>query len=153
MLSLQSLGGFFLTSYGNKRQECTIQVLELEGLQVLDPEWIKCTFIHLRYFSLRNTSFDLFPFSGDKFPCLQTLDIRETTFKNLPNIIWTLNELRHLYLNTMEPPSLSCLTNQQTLSGALISNEKITYRCKEWISCNCRISEATWESLLLHAVQ
>ncbi|EEE53293.1 hypothetical protein OsJ_36252 [Oryza sativa Japonica Group] len=104
-----------------------IRVIEVEGLMMPTDALrsIQSSLIHLRYLCLRNTQLVAFPFNESKFPSLQTLDIRETSVKKLPDTIWALKTLRHLYLNGMEPPSIRCLTNLQTFCGVLVSNDQI----------------------------
>ena len=104
-----------------------IRVIEVEGLMMPTDALrsIQSSLIHLRYLCLRNTQLVAFPLNESKFPSLQTLDIRETSVKKLPDTIWALKTLRHLYLNGMEPPSIRCLTNLQTFCGVLVSNDQI----------------------------
>ncbi|CAI9776003.1 unnamed protein product [Fraxinus pennsylvanica] len=59
--------------------------------------------IHLRYLSLRGSQFYKLPSSIGKLKFLQTLDLRVPFFVclTIPDVLWKLNNLRHLYL----PPS------------------------------------------------
>ncbi|KAK4405916.1 putative disease resistance protein RXW24L [Sesamum angolense] len=59
--------------------------------------------VHLRYLSLRGSQFNKLPSSIGNLKYLQTLDLRAPFLVcvTIPNVIWKLNHLKHLYL----PPS------------------------------------------------
>ncbi|KAL0349057.1 UNVERIFIED_CONTAM: putative disease resistance protein RXW24L [Sesamum angustifolium] len=59
--------------------------------------------VHLRYLSLRGSQFNKLPSSIVNLKYLQTLDLRAPFLVcvTIPNVIWKLNHLKHLYL----PPS------------------------------------------------
>ncbi|XP_011091330.1 probable disease resistance protein At1g58602 [Sesamum indicum] len=59
--------------------------------------------IHLRYLSLRGSQFNKLPSSIGNLKYLQTLDLRAPFLVcvTIPNVLWKLNHLKHLYL----PPS------------------------------------------------
>ncbi|KAK4427840.1 putative disease resistance protein RXW24L [Sesamum alatum] len=59
--------------------------------------------VHLRYLSLRGSQFNRLPSSIGNLKYLQTLDLRAPFLVcvTIPNVIWKLNHLKHLYL----PPS------------------------------------------------
>ncbi|KAB2006310.1 hypothetical protein ES319_D11G335300v1 [Gossypium barbadense] len=57
--------------------------------------------VHLRFLSLRNLNFhwSKLPSSLGNLRCLQTLDLRVENVKiHVPNVIWRMEQLRHLYL-------------------------------------------------------
>ncbi|GAB2274080.1 hypothetical protein Dimus_008850 [Dionaea muscipula] len=75
-----------------------LRVLELEGLNI----WGKLpreigNLIYLRYLNLRNTRVISLPSSIGNLMCLETLDLR-TLYIKVPNLLWKLKKLRHLYL-------------------------------------------------------
>ncbi|MBA0654597.1 hypothetical protein Goklo_021569 [Gossypium klotzschianum] len=82
--------------------------------------------IHLRFLRLRGLDFlnSSLPSSLGKLRCLQTLDLRIKTlsfFKiiHVPNVLWRIQQLRHLYLPKHCSPKtrlkLGALRNLQTL--------------------------------------
>ncbi|XP_058190796.1 probable disease resistance protein At1g58602 isoform X2 [Rhododendron vialii] len=56
--------------------------------------------IHLRYLSTRDSEIDGLPSSIGNLRFLETLDLRNRWYgaKKIPNVLWRLEELRHLYL-------------------------------------------------------
>ncbi|KAK4478620.1 hypothetical protein RD792_014109 [Penstemon davidsonii] len=69
--------------------------------------------LHLRYLGLKGSRFNKLPSSIGNLKFLQTLDLR-TAFDSyliIPDVLWKLNQLKHLYL----PPSQSS-TNKLKLS-------------------------------------
>ncbi|KAH6795115.1 hypothetical protein C2S52_005592 [Perilla frutescens var. hirtella] len=56
--------------------------------------------IHLRYLSLRHCIVEELPYRACNLPCLQTLDLRVMydCIIKLPNLIWKMKRLRHLFL-------------------------------------------------------
>ncbi|KAL3507729.1 hypothetical protein ACH5RR_033111 [Cinchona calisaya] len=60
------------------------------------PSGIK-NLIHLRFLSLKDSMFDKLPSSICQLQYLQTLDIRGPSIV-VPNVLWKLKRLRHLYL-------------------------------------------------------
>ncbi|KAB2006306.1 hypothetical protein ES319_D11G334900v1 [Gossypium barbadense] len=56
--------------------------------------------VHLRFLSLRNFEFQRskLPSSLGNLRCLQTLDLRVDDRIHVPNVIWRMEQLRHLYL-------------------------------------------------------
>ncbi|XVF78605.1 hypothetical protein PTKIN_Ptkin14bG0148000 [Pterospermum kingtungense] len=82
--------------------------------------------IHLRFLSLRDVKFlrPTLPSSLGNLRCLQTLDLRiegvsESASIQVPNVIWRMEQLRHLYLpvnwDSKEKLKLDTLKNLQTL--------------------------------------
>ncbi|MFQ6654171.1 hypothetical protein Gotur_025258 [Gossypium turneri] len=60
--------------------------------------------IHLRFLSLQNLKFlwPKLPSSLGNLRCLQTLDLRVGNYGiHVPNVIWRMEQLRHLYLPVM----------------------------------------------------
>ncbi|XP_024026230.1 putative disease resistance protein At1g50180 [Morus notabilis] len=55
--------------------------------------------VHLRLFSIRGSRVDKIPSSIGNLRCLETLDLR-SEYAEIPNVIWTLEQLRRLYLPT-----------------------------------------------------
>ncbi|XP_020114577.1 probable disease resistance protein At1g58602 [Ananas comosus] len=116
---LSNFINFYPFIYQPKTSMEFLRVLELEGLK---PDSIYHFPIkdmtRLRYLGLRNSNFATLPFFGGIPPHLQTLDIRGTFITELPSEVWTLSELRHLYLNSMSLLDSQALRNMQTLSEA-----------------------------------
>ena len=54
--------------------------------------------IHLRFLSLRDSYITRLPSSIGNLLCLQTLDLRFHGYAVIPNVIWKMDQLRHLYL-------------------------------------------------------
>ncbi|CAL5378271.1 unnamed protein product [Camellia sinensis] len=61
--------------------------------------------IYLRYFSIRHSKIGSLPSSIGNLGFLQTLDLRGRWSLRIPNVLWRLKNLRHLYL----PHTLSCI--------------------------------------------
>ncbi|MFQ6652630.1 hypothetical protein Gotur_024401 [Gossypium turneri] len=60
--------------------------------------------IHLRFLSLKDLEFFWRKLSSSlgNLRCLQTLDLRVSNYKiHVPNVIWRMEQLRHLYLPVM----------------------------------------------------
>ncbi|KAM7466507.1 hypothetical protein LguiB_014069 [Lonicera macranthoides] len=78
-----------------------LRVLAIEGIS--NFELLKATgsLIHLRYLSLRDTFFEMFPSSIENLKQLQTLDLRgrnSVSFECKGNVLGKMRQLRHLYL-------------------------------------------------------
>ncbi|PQQ18079.1 putative disease resistance protein [Prunus yedoensis var. nudiflora] len=75
--------------------------------------------VHLRFLSVKCSIINAFPSSLGNLICLQTLDFRVKNDLNIPNVIWKMKELRHLYLPMFYRASvelkLSTLGHLQTL--------------------------------------
>ncbi|XP_051129264.1 probable disease resistance RPP8-like protein 2 [Andrographis paniculata] len=67
--------------------------------------------VYLRYLSLRGSKFSKLPSSICNLRCLQTLDLRVSFLVclSIPDVIWKLNHLKHLYL----PPNHTCKAKLQ----------------------------------------
>lgn len=100
-----------------------LRVLDLEGLQGQGGKLPKeiGLLIHLRFLSLRNTDIDELPPTIANLRCLQTLDLLTwNSTVQIPNVIWKMERLRHLYLpescgDSTEKWLLANLRNLQTL--------------------------------------
>ncbi|KAE8725209.1 CC-NBS-LRR class disease resistance protein [Hibiscus syriacus] len=75
--------------------------------------------VHLRFLSLRGLEFLCLPSSLGNLRCLQTLDLRIDNVVFVPNVIWRMEQLRHLYLpmkfKVIRKLKLGTLRNLQTL--------------------------------------
>ncbi|KAL6193433.1 hypothetical protein ACLB2K_034517 [Fragaria x ananassa] len=97
-----------------------LRVLKLEGWRtpVELPNEIG-NMVHLRFLSLSHSRITRFPSSLGKLICLQTLDLKHCDTDVIPDVIWKMTQLRHLYLPlywTAKPKlRLSTLHNLQTL--------------------------------------
>ncbi|GAB2273984.1 hypothetical protein Dimus_008753 [Dionaea muscipula] len=77
-----------------------LRVLELEGLNIKGDLPRKVgNLIYLRYLNLSGTHATSLPSSISNLMCLETLDLRVSCVViKLPNLLWKLKRLRHLYL-------------------------------------------------------
>ncbi|KAE8725206.1 CC-NBS-LRR class disease resistance protein [Hibiscus syriacus] len=75
--------------------------------------------VHLRFLSLRGMDYCCLPSSLGNLRCLQTLDLRIDNVFFVPNVIWRMEQLRHLYLpmefKVIRKLKLGTLRNLQTL--------------------------------------
>ncbi|XP_021286365.1 disease susceptibility protein LOV1-like [Herrania umbratica] len=76
--------------------------------------------IHLRFLSLGTSFLAMLPSFISKLRCLQTLDLSNCVGVYVPNVLWKLERLRHLYLpqvmvSTRTKLKLDALKNLQTL--------------------------------------
>ncbi|KAB2614575.1 disease resistance protein [Pyrus ussuriensis x Pyrus communis] len=78
-----------------------LRVLKFEGIwreKVELPSNIG-NLVHLRFLSLKGSRVEWLPSSLGNLVCLQTLDLRLSEYNvKVPNVIWKMKELRHLYL-------------------------------------------------------
>ncbi|XP_070681317.1 putative disease resistance protein At1g50180 isoform X1 [Malus domestica] len=97
-----------------------LRVLKFEGIRrkVELPSTIG-NLIHLRFLSLRGSKVRRLPSSLGNLVCLQTLDLRLLVGRvvKVPNVIWKMKELRHLYLPVWNGGrlKLAALGNLQSL--------------------------------------
>ncbi|GMY22500.1 putative late blight resistance protein homolog R1B-16 [Fagus crenata] len=82
--------------------------------------------ILLRYLRIQTSKLDVMPASICSLSNLETLDMRNSTIKRLPEEIWKLQKLKHLYLSG--PTSLprrikNALPNLQVITGIAISQD------------------------------
>ncbi|KAL6190656.1 hypothetical protein ACLB2K_037050 [Fragaria x ananassa] len=128
---LRSLLYFYPGYYWILRNERLVGLLfkKFKLLQVLKLEWLRTpvelpneigNMVHLRFLSLHGSHITRYPSSLGKLICLQTLDLRFCDSNVIPDVIWKMTQLRHLYLPlywTAEPKlRLSTLHNLQTLN-------------------------------------
>ncbi|XVF78638.1 hypothetical protein PTKIN_Ptkin14bG0151100 [Pterospermum kingtungense] len=120
-----STGGIWTYIFNNFK---LLRVLDFEGASELSGCKVPSDIgklIHLRFLSLRDQGFIIskLPSSLGNLRCLQTLDLRIkaelSESIHLPNVIWRMEQLRHLYLpercKTKKKLNLDTLTNLQTL--------------------------------------
>ncbi|XP_021296636.1 putative disease resistance protein At1g50180 [Herrania umbratica] len=107
-----------------------LKVLDLEGIKGLDEKLPKDVgaLIQLRFLSLKKTRIRELPSSLVNLVGLQTLNLQtidkvswESTVQ-VPNMIWKMDQLRHLYLpkwcgNVTDKLTLANLSNLQTLAN------------------------------------
>ncbi|KAM7280075.1 hypothetical protein ACFE04_007209 [Oxalis oulophora] len=114
--------GSFRTSYLNFDKHKLLRVLDLEEA-VFGEESISKSIgelVHLRYLSLRHAKLSKIPSSLGNLKFLQTLDLLvEGKSLYIPDVIWKLNRLRHLFLpegcDTKVKLRLDTLTKLRTL--------------------------------------
>lgn len=102
-----------------------LRVLNLENMQIYYLGKQIGKLINLRYLGLKNTGIMMLPSSIQYLQSLQTLDISGyVPFKKVPNMIYKLKNLRHLYMNETWTGKLriDTLENLQTLSCIHIDN-------------------------------
>ncbi|KAK9931158.1 hypothetical protein M0R45_018450 [Rubus argutus] len=81
-----------------------LRVLKIEGVELQQEEDLELpsaigNMVHLRFLSLRRSRIKSFPRFLGNLICLQTLDFRVQNDEIvIPNVIWKMNRLRHLYL-------------------------------------------------------
>nr|POE79142.1 putative disease resistance protein [Quercus suber] len=114
-----------------------VRVIELRnmGICCLMPNQIE-NLIHLRYLSIGADAFCVIPDSICNLWNLETLDMRNSIIECLPEGIWRLHRLRHLYLGglTSLPRTNNkvALPSLQVLSGLAINqgNENILAKAR-----------------------
>ncbi|CAN6569994.1 unnamed protein product [Malus baccata var. baccata] len=99
-----------------------LRVLKLENMKrVVELSRDIGSLIHLRFLSLFNSDITRLPSSIGNLLCLQTLDLRLYGSTVIPNVIWKMDQLRHLYLplnysiSDNDELRLAPLRNLQTL--------------------------------------
>ncbi|KAL6292278.1 hypothetical protein ACE6H2_000420 [Prunus campanulata] len=107
-----------------------LRVLKVEGMnrEAELPSEIG-NMVHLRFLSLRGSNIKRIPASLGNLICLQTLDLRvEDSWLFIPNVIWKMKHVRHLYLpffhrlRVSSKLKISTLHNLQTLYPVSSSN-------------------------------
>ncbi|ONI26745.1 hypothetical protein PRUPE_1G043100 [Prunus persica] len=96
-----------------------LKVEDVDEVEVELPSEIG-NMVHLRFLSVRDSKIKRFPSSLGNLICLQTLDFRVRYVELfIPNVIWKMKQLRHLYLPRRYTASgnlkLSTLGHLQTL--------------------------------------
>ncbi|KAM7277698.1 hypothetical protein ACFE04_004832 [Oxalis oulophora] len=114
--------GSFRTPYLNFDKHKLLRVLDLEEADFVDESLSKSIgeLVHLRYLSLRHAKLSKIPSSLGNLKFLQTLDLLvEGKSLYIPDVIWKLNRLRHLFLpegcDTKVKLRLDTLTKLRTL--------------------------------------
>lgn len=76
-----------------------LRVLKIEGMDrcVELPNEIG-NMVHLRFLSLWRSNITRLPSSLGNLICLQTVDFRFCNTQVVPNVVWKMEQLRHLYL-------------------------------------------------------
>lgn len=86
-----------------------LRVLKVEGMaEAIELPSEIGKMVHLRFLSLRDSVIKQLPLSLGNLICLQTLDFRFRNSEIIPNVLWKMKQLRHLYL-----------PNKYTVSGKL----------------------------------
>ncbi|CAL5381520.1 unnamed protein product [Camellia sinensis] len=97
-----------LETFGWKRIKSLLKCFKL--LRILDVEGMKIegeygmlprdigNLFHLRYLNINNSCIRSVPSSIGNLRFLQTLDLRTYSYLEIPNVLWRLEQLRHLYL-------------------------------------------------------
>ncbi|PIA50697.1 hypothetical protein AQUCO_01200130v1 [Aquilegia coerulea] len=99
-----------------------LKVLEFEDMRFVNSTLEKefCRVLgklsNLRYLSLRNTKLQKIPKSIGNLVFLQTLDLRLFYSLAIPNVVWKMRQLRHLYGWFINGFSIDTLTELRTLS-------------------------------------
>ncbi|CAL5381526.1 unnamed protein product [Camellia sinensis] len=74
-----------------------VESMGIKGELVMLPRDIG-NLLHLRYLNINNSSIRRMPSSIGNLRFLQTLDLRTDVDLEIPNVLWRLEQLRHLYL-------------------------------------------------------
>ncbi|XP_057802126.1 disease resistance RPP8-like protein 3 [Salvia miltiorrhiza] len=116
-------GGYFDANWESFE---LLKILDWEdfGLKNL-PESSIDTMMGLRYLGLRNNYIQKLPRSLGKLKELGVLDIALNFMVELPDIIWKMGSLRHLYMSDVicrEPLKIDTLENLETLSYISFDN-------------------------------
>ncbi|KAB2614576.1 disease resistance protein [Pyrus ussuriensis x Pyrus communis] len=133
-----------------------LRVLKFEGIMtdVELPSNIG-NLVHLRFLSLRGSRVEWLPSSLGNLVCLQTLDLRlYTSPVKVPNVIWKMKELRHLYLpfrykGKLKLATLGNLQSLVNVAGAdcdLTHLAELTNLRKLLIRCGVKNMEEMWKS-------
>ncbi|TXG70934.1 hypothetical protein EZV62_005869 [Acer yangbiense] len=106
-----------------------LRVLDLENMQISSLQREIGRLINLRYLSLKTTGINKLPSSMRNLKGLQTLDISgNVSLKKIPDMICKMENLRHLYMNTLTCTGklrIDTLENLQTLYWIHIDNWKV----------------------------
>ncbi|KAJ9175782.1 hypothetical protein P3X46_014298 [Hevea brasiliensis] len=98
-----------------------LRVLNLKGVYIGNLPNEIGDLIHLRYLGLRKTELSSetsLPMSIGKLRSLYTLDVRDNQLGRLPDVVWTLEDLRHLLIdlhNILGHCQMDTLRNLETL--------------------------------------
>jgi disease resistance protein RPM1 len=123
--------GFYELSNANfdyiSRNFRLLRILELEGISCGRIPSTIGDLIHLSYLGLKETNIQVLPSTLGSLCNLQTLDIaRNLHLRIVPNVIWNMRNLRHLYMCGQSGGFLRIdnLKHLQTLSGIDVSRWK-----------------------------
>ncbi|KAK9931319.1 hypothetical protein M0R45_018597 [Rubus argutus] len=137
-----------------------LRVLKIEGVELQEEEEdlelpsAIGNMVHLRFLSLRQSSIKSFPQFLGNLICLQTLDFRVQNDEIvIPNVIWKMNRLRHLYLpwryRARGKLQLSTLGDLQTLdyvsSGCCDLND--VAKLRNLRKLRIRLESRPWKNL------
>ncbi|RLN40283.1 putative disease resistance protein [Panicum miliaceum] len=95
--NLRTLVGFGLSSFSLPKLRF-LRVLHVEKSSLINFGSAISGCIHLRYLRLRWCEHVTLPSSIGQFLYLQTIDLRDTRLESVPNSIWDIPTLRHVYL-------------------------------------------------------
>ncbi|XP_057802123.1 disease resistance RPP8-like protein 3 [Salvia miltiorrhiza] len=118
-------GGYFDTSSSYWKSFELLKILDLEdfGLKIL-PETIG-TLMELRYLGLRNNYLKELSQLLRCLKKLEVLDISQNFMVEVPDIIWEMPSLRHIYMSEVicrEPLKIDALRNLETLTYVSVDN-------------------------------
>ncbi|KAH6778825.1 hypothetical protein C2S52_010062 [Perilla frutescens var. hirtella] len=127
LLSLFFHGGGFsdiaTPSYWNNFEQLKILDMEGFGLKIL-PETVG-ELTELIYLGLRNNCVQELPHSLGRLKKLEVLDIAQNFMVAVPDIIWEMDSLKHLYMSDIicqNPLKIYALRNLQTLTYISVDN-------------------------------
>ncbi|XP_057801872.1 disease resistance protein RPP13-like isoform X2 [Salvia miltiorrhiza] len=127
-------GGFFDTSPSYWKSFELLKILDWEdfGLKNL-PESGTDTMMGLRYLGLRNNYIQKLPLALGSLKELEVLDIALNFMVEVPDIIWEMCSLRHLYMSDVicrEPLKIDTLANLESLTYISFDNWTYELSCK-----------------------
>ncbi|XP_078153204.1 putative disease resistance RPP8-like protein 2 [Carex rostrata] len=106
----------------NVKMSDMLWVLELRNSTM--PKAPLISMSYLRYLGLRGSKITELPPTIMLMKFLQTLDVRETIIKTLPESLWTISTLLHVYASPSPeikgPPSTTTISNLQILKTVAI---------------------------------
>uniref|UniRef100_A0A0D9WZ63 AAA+ ATPase domain-containing protein n=1 Tax=Leersia perrieri TaxID=77586 RepID=A0A0D9WZ63_9ORYZ len=96
-----------------------LRVINIQGIEIGE----KLTHaignvVHLQFLGITSCSLEHIPSSIGRLTNLQTLDVRETNVRELPNVFWTIKTLRHVFGFILKlPKQIGNLKQLQTLDS------------------------------------
>ncbi|KAL3630985.1 hypothetical protein CASFOL_023969 [Castilleja foliolosa] len=107
-----------------------LRILDFEGLTMsVLPDTIG-SLVGLRYLGLRDCSLDKLPSSFGRLVNLEVLDIHDSFSVGIPNVLWKMSGLRHLYMYRIgcdSPLKIDTLKNLRTLSYISVAHIKLEH--------------------------